>query len=317
MRILKSIQFWVGLLLVGGAFVGVLLFAQLTTPPTYEVAIAVQDIPAYTALQDAYTNGYIALDKQSFSASLLQVVLTPETLQAMLADGVFVETVRAGDVLNRGRIATGENAEKVRRLALALTDPQLVIKSIPVDAASTPYIAVGDLVDLYTTLGTVRATELATSTVPPLPAGVTPPPPTPEPLPDYEALLQPVTVTLQLPVTKRVVAGAIVVRVNHEQIANPQYGAVTTDGQQPAPFIAGPVVGVDVLVPETTAESLDWAVFNGKMSLAVRPAIWRATVAAGQALPETPGFAWEDFNAQFWGGRPETVDGRQGETETR
>jgi len=104
-------------------------------------------------------------------------------------------------------------------------------------------------------------------------------------------------------VTKRVVAGAIVVRVNHEQIANPQYGAVTTDGQQPAPFIAGPVVGVDVLVPETTAESLDWAVFNGKMSLAVRPAIWRATVAAGQALPETPGFAWEDFNAQFWAGR--------------
>ena len=303
MRILKSIQFWVGLLLVGGAFVGVLLFAQLTTPPTYEVAIAVQDIPAYTALQDAYTNGYIALDKQSFSPSLLQVVLTPETLQAMLADGVFVETVRAGDVLNRGRIATGENAQKVRRLALALTDPQLVIKSIPVDAASTPYIAVGDLVDLYTTLGTVRATELATSTVPPLPVGVTPAPPTPEPLPDYEALTQPVTVTLQLPVTKRVVAGAIVVRVNHEQIANPQYGAVTTDGQQPAPFIAGPVVGVDVLVPETTAESLDWAVFNGKMSLAVRPAIWRATVAAGQALPETPGFAWEDFNAQFWGGR--------------
>jgi hypothetical protein len=281
MRILKSIQFWVGLLLVGGAFVGVLLFAQLTTPPTYEVAIAVQDIPAYTALQDAYANGYIALDQQSFSPSLLQVVLTPETLQTMLADGVFVETVRAGDVLNRGRIATGENAQKVRRLALALTDPQLVIKSIPVDAESTPYIAVGDLVDLYTTLGTVRATELATSTVPPLPAGVTPP----------------------LPVTKRVVAGAIVVRVNHEQIANPQYGAVTADGQQPAPFIAGPVVGVDVLVPETTAESLDWAVFNGKMSLAVRPAIWRATVDAGQSLPETPGFAWEDFNAQFWGGR--------------
>ena len=86
------------------------------------------------------------MDKQSFSASLLQVVLTPETLQAMLADGGFVETVRAGDVLNRGRIATGENAEKVRRLALALTDPQLVIKSIPVDAETTPYIAVGDLV---------------------------------------------------------------------------------------------------------------------------------------------------------------------------
>ena len=310
MRILKSIQFWVGLLLVGGAFVGVLLFAQLTTPPTYEVAIAVQDIPAYTPLQDAYANGYIALDQQSFSPSLLQVVLTPETLEAMLPDGVFVETVRAGDVLNRGRIATGENATKVRRLALALTDTTLVIKSIPVDAESTPYIAVGDLVDLYTTLGTVRATELATSTVPPLPAGVTPPPPTPEPLPDFETLMQPVTVTLHLPVTKRVVAGAIVVRVNHEQIANPQYGAMTADGQSPAPFIAGPVVGVDVLVPETTAESLDWAVFNGKMSLAVRPALWRAAMDAGQALPETPGFAWEDFNAVFWTGRS-PVDGRQ------
>jgi hypothetical protein len=265
MRILKSLQFWVGLLLVGGAFVGVLLFAQLTTPATYEVAIAVQDIPAFTPLAEALTSGAITTDRQSFSPTLLQVVLTPETLEAMAADGVFVETVRAGDVLNRGRIATGENAAKVRRLALALTDPDRVIKSIPVDADATPYIAVGDLVDLYTTLGTVRATELATATVRPLPPGVTPPLPTPEPLPeDIDALLQPVTVTLNLPVTKRVVGGAIVVRVNREQIPNPQYGAVTADGQQPAPFIAGGVVSVDVLVDEAAAEALGWAVFNGK-----------------------------------------------------
>ena len=312
MRILKSIQFWLGLLLVGGAFVGVLLFAQLTTPPSYEVAIAVQDIPAYTPLQEAYANGYITVDEQSFSPSLLQVVVTAETLEAMLADGVFVETVRAGDVLNRGRIATGENAAKVRRLALALTDSTLVIKSIPVAAETTPYIAVGDLVDLYTTLGTVRATELATATVRPLPPEVTPPPPTPEPLPDFDALMQPVTVTLQLPVTKRVVAGASVVRVNREQIANPQYGAVSADGQQAAPFIPGSVISVDVLVPESSAEALDWAVHNGEMSLAVRPALWREVVDAGYPLPDTPGFAWEDFNAVFWQGREvEEGDGRK------
>ena len=305
MRILKTIQFWVGLLLVGGAFGGVLIFARLTTPPAYDVLIATQDIPAYTPLADAYASGAIAVDQQSFSPALLQVVVTPADLDAMLADGVFVETVRAGDVLNRGRIATGENAEKVRRLALALTDPTRVIKSIPVNADSTPYIAVGDLVDLYTTLGTVRATELATATVPALPPDVILPPPTPEPPPDFAALTRPVTVTRQLPVTKRVVPGAIVVRVNREQIANPQYGAMTTDGQAPPPFISGAVVSVDVLVPETVAEALDWAVFNGKMSLAVRPALWRATVDAGLALPETPGFAWEDFNATFWAGRDE------------
>ena len=305
MRILKTIQFWVGLLLVGGAFVGVLIFARLTTPPAYDVLIATQDIPAYTPLADAYASGAIAVDQQSFSPALLQVVVTPADLDAMLADGVFVETVRAGDVLNRGRIATGENAEKVRRLALALTDPTRVIKSIPVNADSTPYIAVGDLVDLYTTLGAVRATELATATVPALPPDVILPPPTPEPPPDFAALTRPVTVTRQLPVTKRVVPGAIVVRVNREQIANPQYGAMTSDGQAPPPFISGAVVSVDVLVPETVAEALDWAVFNGKMSLAVRPALWRATVDAGLALPETPGFAWEDFNATFWAGRAE------------
>ena len=303
MRILKSVQFWVGLLLVGGAFAGVLLFAEVATPPAYEVAIAVQDIPAFTPLQEAYTHGAIAIDRQSFSPALLQVIITPQTLEAMLTDGVLVETVRAGDVLNRGRIATGENADKVRRLALALTDPELVIKSIPVDAAATPYIAVGDLVDLYTTLGALRATQLATATVPLLPPSVTPPLPTPEPLPDFDRLSEPVTVTLELPVTKRLVAGASVVRVNREQIPNPQYGAVTTDGQAPPPFIAGDVVSVDVLVPEADAEALDWAVFNGKMSLAVRPALWRGAVAAGEALPETPGFAWEDFNAAFWTGR--------------
>jgi hypothetical protein len=204
-------------------------------------------------------------------------------------------------VLNRGRIVTGENAEKVRRLALALTDPSLVIKSIPVDAASTPYIAVGDLVDLYTTLGTIRATEMTTTTLPSLPA--LGPLPGSEPLPVVVPPEQPMTVTLQLPVTKRVVAGANVVRINREQIPNPQYGAVTADGQQPAPFIAGAVISVDVLVSEAVAEALDWAVFNGQMSLAVRPALWREAVESGASLPTTPGFAWEDFNAAFWQGR--------------
>ncbi len=73
--------------------------------------------------------------------------------------------------------------------------------------------------------------------------------------------------------------------------------------EQPAPFIEGDVVGVDVLVPEASAEALDWAVFNGKMSLAVRPALWREAVEAGRPLPDTPGFAWQDFNATFWAGR--------------
>jgi hypothetical protein len=110
---------------------------------------------------------------------------------------------------------------------------------------------------------------------------------------------------MDLPVTKRLVPGALVARVNREQIANPQYGAVTGDGQQPPPFIEGSVVSVDVVVPEETAEALDWAIFNGKMSLAVRPALWRETVENGGDLPTTPGFTWWDFNEIFWQGREE------------
>jgi hypothetical protein len=312
MRIVKSLQFWVGLVLAAAAFVGVLVFAELNTPPTYQVALATQDIPAYTPIEEAFEKGYIAVDTQSFSPALLPAVVTAEDLEILRVDGVFVETVRAGEVLNRGRIATGANASKVRRLSLALTNPDLVIKTIPIEATTMPFVALGDVVDIYTTIGAVRASEMVTTTRLPteLPAALDDLPLTeteitPEPVAPVIGDEEPrtITVTVDLPITKRLVAGALVVRVNREQIPNPQYGAVTTDGQQPPAYIEGSVVSVDVLVPESTAESLDWAIFNGKMSIAVRPALWRETAENGGAFPETPGFTWHDFNVAFWQGR--------------
>ena len=300
MRLLKSMQFWVGAMLVLGAFVGVLIVADMLTPTRYTVMVAVKDIPAYTAVQAAYDQGYLTADSQAFSPALLQAVVTAEQLPAVLPDGVFVETVRAGEVLNRARIVTGDNAGRVRRLALALTNPELIIKTIPVDSATTPFIAVGDLVDIYTTIGTVRASELITAGLPVLPPGLATPAPTTAPEAAEEITVQPITLTLQLPVTKRVVVGAYVVRVNREQIPNPQYGAVTAGGQSPPPFIEGGVMSVDVLVSEHGAEELDWGIFNGKMTLAVRPALWRETWEAGQPFPTTPGYTWSDFEAAFW-----------------
>ncbi len=299
MRIVKSVQFWVGLVLIAGAFIGVLVVADLLTPARYVVVVAMQDIPAYTPVQEAQQRGYLTVDSQAFSPALLQAVITEDQLPLLLSDGVFVETVRAGEVLNRARIVTGENAGRVRRLALALTNPELVIKTVPLNASATPFVAVGDLVDIYTSIGTVRAAELLTSAVPLLPV---PPLATPAPLPVIEAA-PPLTLTLQLPVTKRLVVGAYVVRVNREQIPNPQYGAVTADGAAPPPFIEGSVISVDVLVRESVAEELDWGIFNGKMTLAVRPALWRAQWEAGQPFPTTPGYTWSDFNTGFWRSR--------------
>ncbi len=80
----------------------------LDTPP-----LATRPLPP-----GAQATGLLVFDAAPDYAEPLHLrARIPGDLEAMRADGVFVETVRTGDVLNRGRIATGENAEIERALS--------------------------------------------------------------------------------------------------------------------------------------------------------------------------------------------------------
>jgi hypothetical protein len=67
-----------------------------------------------------------------------------------------VEPLHTGEPLLRETIATGENAYKVRRLAVALTDPDLTVLAVPVDADTMPAIYAGDAVALFFTRASCR-----------------------------------------------------------------------------------------------------------------------------------------------------------------
>ncbi len=304
----KVVKIAIGVVLVLVAIVGVFLVNTMTAPRYYNVVIAAHEIPAYTPLQEAMDQGWIGSLQQSFPGSMQGYYVLQDELGALLQDGVIVERMRAGEPLMRVNVATGENAQKVRRLSVALTEPDYGIVRVPVEPAHVPKLYYGDLVDIYATFGAVRATELMTDVVVD-PAAVltetTEAEEAPTAAAETEALPVPVvpdleeseaftrTFSSEMPVTMRVISHALVVRINHKLIPNPQYG--TGDQNNAPPYIEGDVESVDLLIPNASVEEAQWAILNGTMSIVLRPA-----VAGTVKEPPTEGFTWSDFNDLFW-----------------
>jgi len=103
-----------------------------------------------------------------------------------------------------------------------------------------------------------------------------------------------------LPASKVVLRDVLVLRVEHEQIANPNYGAgMGADaGDQPA-FLKGKIERLVILVHETDTEMLDFALYNGKISVGVRSYLVRDELEAGVEQPPTMGVTWTDFDEWF------------------
>ncbi len=295
----RSIQMILGLILAAAAFGGVILLGLLTRPPTYDVAIVVADVAPFTPL----TADLVQADTQSLSSAVVAKYILADEWTALVQAGpvVAVEPLHPGQPLLREQLATGENAGKVRRLSVALTDPDLVIVGIPVDPAKIPAVYPGDAVALFFSAGQVQAQQLVTDVVVATPE----PDPNPTPLPEVigpETELT-ATVTLQLPLSKWLADG-LVYRLNREQQENPNYGA---PGMENEPrFIEGNVTGLDVVVHRETVEWLAFALAHGKVQVGVLPAVAVPQWQAG-TLPATRGVTWSDLEDRFFEDRPELL----------
>jgi hypothetical protein len=288
-----------GVILAAAAFIGVLLLGTLTRPPTYDVAIVVADVPPFTTL----TADLVQADTQSLSSAVVAKYILADEWAAMLQAGpvVAVEPLHPGQPLLREQLATGENAGKVRRLSVALTDPALLIVEIPVDPAKIPAVYPGDAVALFFSAGQVQAQQLVTDVVIATPE----PNPNPTPLPEVTGPETAVTatVTLQLPLTKWLADG-LVYRLNREQQENPNYGA---PGMENEPrYIEGNVTGLDVVVNRAAVEWLAFALAHGKVQVGVLPAVAVPQLQAG-TLPATRGVTWSDLEDRFFADRPELL----------
>ncbi len=65
-RALKSLTFFVGLLLFGGAFVALLLFGSLFNPAPYQIVVALEELPAYTVLEPSM----LGVDSQTMNSKV-------------------------------------------------------------------------------------------------------------------------------------------------------------------------------------------------------------------------------------------------------
>jgi len=288
---MKKVSLFLGIVLAVAAFAGVILLGQLMQPPTYDVAVAIKEVPPFTPL----TVDLVSLDTQSVSPAIAERYVQAAELDALLKSGaVIVENLRPGQPLLREAVASGANAEKVSRLAVAVNDPNVVIVAVPVKTDDLPAVVSGDAVALIYANGNVNAQSLVTATV-------TGPTPTPDPLAALQGISETMVVTteVQLPVAKWI-ANGVVYKLNREVRENPNYGAPGKDNEPR--YIEGDIKSIDVVVQRATTEWIAFALANGKVQIGLLPAIVRGQVEKN-TLPSTQGVTWSDFEDRFFAER--------------
>ena len=189
----KKLQFWVGLFLAGAVVVVAFVGFQVLNPPPTKVLICRQNIPPYTPI----TADMFAVDSQHLNHSVAARYVTAGELEAYIAAGaVTIEPLYAGDPLTKARLAAGPDANRFKRVSLALDDPDLVIRTIPVSPDICPEVAPGDVVELIFSLSSGQMPEQITYT--PAVTGTVSLLPTPTPLPYIEMVEE---ITLDLPIS--------------------------------------------------------------------------------------------------------------------
>ena len=305
----RSLKLLLGLILAAVAFVGVIVVGNLTQPPTYEVAVVVDNVAPFTELPASK----VQIDVQSLSSAVAQKYILRDEWEALQAAGpvIAVEPLYPGEPLIREVLATGENAQKVQRLSVALTDPELTIIGIPVDRETMPSVYAGDAVALYFSAGQLQVQTITTDVV------TTPEPPVPSdagelvtetetaaPVVTTDIIVEQTeptteTVELRLPLTKRLAEG-LVYRLNREKQENPNYGA---PGMEHEPrYIEGQVTSLDVVVHQDAAEWIAFALAHGKVQVGILPAVAIPQLQNG-TLPHSPGATWTDLEEIFFAQR--------------
>jgi hypothetical protein len=300
-RIWKSLTFFIGLILFIAAFGVILVAGSIFNPPPYRIVIALESIPPYTTL----TRDMLAVDEQTMHQRVASRLVHEAEIEVYLG-GMVIETIHAGEPLRRNAVVTADNPAAVRRLSLALTDPDMIAAVIPVSSKIIPdNVSAGDYVNV--TMGLAGSvSSMASSSGSASPWGAPPNLTTPTPTPVLTSTLPP-TSTLPIapgplplsgevpevapPLDKIVLPHVQVIDVTREKVANPNYGMTFgQEGAQEPPFLEGNLESITLLVPKAAEELLYFAVDNGTLHISVVP---HAAVLEGTS-PST-GVLWEDI----------------------
>ena len=282
LKFFASLQFWLGLALAAGAVVGFLLLGQALNPAPLRIVVAAQDIQR----GDILTQEVLMVSRQQLSASLASHYLQEHDLPLALG-AVAVDNIYRGDPVAKVRLAAGQEVETARRLSAALEDPEKVIRVLPVTPDNCPQgVYPGDIVEVGFSLSGQAPGQIGAQDAPVTQA--------------YRPFVGAGDPALDLPASKVILRDVLVLRVEHEQVPNPNYGAGlgTGGGAEPA-FLEGEVERLVIVVDASEGELLDFALHNGRISVGLRSYRVREEMEAGAEQSPTLGFTWTDFSEWF------------------
>lgn len=285
LKFFATLQFWMGLLLAGGAVVAFIVLGQALNPAPLRVVVAKQDIQR----GDIITQDMLVISKQQIDSSLASHYVQEENLPVVLG-AVAVDNIYKGDPIAKLRLAVGQDVEKAKRLSAALDDPDKVIRVIPVRPDNCPDLVFpGDVIEVGFSLTGQMPRQIGATPTPSAPGRA------------YNAAVEEGDEeTFDLPASKVVLRDVLILRVEHEKVPNPNYGAgIGTEGSSEPPFLKGEIERLVVLVDETDTEMLDFALYNGKISVGLRSYLVRDEMEAGVEQPPTMGITWTDFDEWF------------------
>lgn len=289
-------QIIIGAVLVLVAIAGFYAFSIFLAPPAHEVFVAVQEMHQ----GDQLTPEKVQLVSVRSNQSLEGYIARDEIEQ--FGYGTVVEPIHVGEFVPKAAIAIEGNPASTNRVALALTDPNEVVKVVPVTTLTSPEdIVPGDIVDLTLSVGSATFLTGALEVVPtasPLEtyryqyysSGV------PTVMPEQSLPIVTPTPTGQpnnLPITKDVVVGAKVIKVLYEVKANPNYTTGSAETNVSA-TVRGDIRALVVSVPRNVVEILDYGIQNGTLRVSVR----HPDSATGKD-GASPGVSWDDLAAYF------------------
>ena len=278
MRILLTL---LGLLLVAGAFAGVLLIGTFTNKPALRIAVALRDIDPGEALQRAD----FSIEEQTLDPHLARLYVNERDLPEYVGARV-IDQLRKGDPLNKVKLTTGDADVAKRRYGVILSDTNQVIMVLPVNADLIPSkISAGDHVNiLFAAGGESGMTQLP----PVIGAQVS----SPVLATDYNFTVTAATSTalaappIALPLADVMLEHVEVLDVNFAQVQNPNYGLRDTAGSERA-FVDGPISSVVLRVPRAYQPILAFAATSGHLRYAISSPLIDA-----QALVPSAGMDW-------------------------
>jgi len=214
-RALRSLTFFIGLLLFGGAFAAIVMFGAVFNPAPYRLVVALKDLPPYTVLEPSM----LGTDAQTMNPKVAARLVQEAELGSYLG-GMLIEPIHAGEPLRRMAVVAPDNPAARKRLALALTDPGRVAMVIPAKPDIVPdSVEPGDFVNLAMAVGSVQQSGDGRTAAPAGPNA----PATPAPASLKEAADR-TAASVMPPFAKIVLQDVPVLQVQRQQVQNPNFG---------------------------------------------------------------------------------------------